>query len=192
MLILASSSQTRANILKNFNIKFIQREVNFDESSVKDENPVSFIYKIAQGKKVCYEQQHKDNLPFLVADTVVVAKGEILQKAKDEFDARKMLEMQSGNEVKIITCMICKNSFFEFTDISQTKYIFSKFDNIELEKYLKSSEWIGKAGACMVEGFCKPYIKSVVGFESTAMGLSIEKLIPFLEIFTCKESVINA
>ena len=32
----------------------------------------------------------------------------------------------------------------------------------------------------MVEGFCKPYIKSVKGFESTAMGLSIEKLIPFL------------
>ncbi|MBD3806311.1 MAG: septum formation inhibitor Maf, partial [Sulfuricurvum sp.] len=39
----------------------------------------------------------------------------------------------------------------------------------------------GKAGACMVEGFCKPYIREVRGFESTAMGLSIEVLKPFLE-----------
>ena len=49
-----------------------------------------------------------------------------------------------------------------------------------MENYLKSGECFGKAGAIMVEGFCKPYIKSVKGFESTAMGLSIEKLIPFL------------
>ncbi len=39
-----------------------------------------------------------------------------------------------------------------------------------------------KAGACMVEGFCKRYIKEVVGLESTAKGLSIEKLLPFLEL----------
>ena len=32
----------------------------------------------------------------------------------------------------------------------------------------------------MVEGFCKPYIKNVIGYESCAMGLCIEKLIPFL------------
>ena len=45
--------------------------------------------------------------------------------------------------------------------------------------YLNSGECFGKAGAIMVEGFCKPYIKSVKGLESTAMGLSIEKLIPY-------------
>ncbi|MBP9566206.1 MAG: Maf family protein, partial [Sulfurospirillum sp.] len=49
-----------------------------------------------------------------------------------------------------------------------------------LDAYLDGNEWRGKAGACMVEGFCKSYIQEVVGLESTAMGLSIEKLIPFL------------
>ena len=187
MLVLASSSQTRATILKKNGIAFIQRETNFDENSVRLSDPISFIYKITQGKKLSYEQQYNDNLPFLVADTVVVVGNEILQKAKDGVEARRMLELQSGNEVKIITCMIYKNSSFEFVDISQTKYEFDKFYKEELEDYLKSDEWIGKAGACMVEGFCKPYIKNVVGFESSAMGLSIEKLTPFLNLFGCRE-----
>ena len=61
-------------------------------------------------------------------------------------------------------------------DISQTDYIFSDFDQDDLENYLDSGEWRGKAGACMVEGFCKDYIKEVRGYESTAMGLSVEVL----------------
>lgn len=49
-----------------------------------------------------------------------------------------------------------------------------------LHHYLESDEWRGKAGACMVE-FCKSYIEKVVGLESTAMGLSVEKtFLPFL------------
>ena len=49
-----------------------------------------------------------------------------------------------------------------------------------MQEYLDSGECFGKAGAIMVEGFCKPYIKNVIGFESTAMGLCVEKLKFFL------------
>jgi septum formation protein len=76
--------------------------------------------------------------------------------------------------------MIYKSKSIELIDISITSYEFKKFEEDDLLNYLKSGECFGKAGAIMVEGFCKPYIKSVKGFESTAMGLSIEKLIPFL------------
>jgi septum formation protein len=64
--------------------------------------------------------------------------------------------------------------------ISDTKYQFADFVSDDLENYLASGEWQGKAGACMVEGFCKKYIKSVVGLESNAMGLQVEKLLPWL------------
>ena len=57
----------------------------------------------------------------------------------------------------------------------------NEFDKDALEEYLNGSDWEGKAGACMVEGFCKDYIKEVRGYESTAMGLCVEKLLPFLE-----------
>ena len=103
-----------------------------------------------------------------------------MRKAKDEADARSILEMQSGSDVAIITCMIYKTPRLELIDISSTHYFFDIFDPESVEAYLKSGEWQGKAGACMVEGFCKPYIREVRGFESTAMGLSTEILKPFL------------
>ena len=76
--------------------------------------------------------------------------------------------------------MIYKSKICELIDLSSTDYLFLPFDEQSLDAYLQSDEWRGKAGACMVEGFCKSYIKEVRGLESTAMGLSVEKLLPFL------------
>ena len=181
MVLLASSSTTRADILKAHNIKFIQQGVDFDEESLTYDNPKEFVYFATLGK---FDRAMKIigvKTPLLVADTVVTADNKILRKAKDRDDARRILKLQSGNCVSIITCMIYKSKTKEFIDISSTNYIFKKFDKVEVEEYLRGDEWIGKAGACMVEGFCKKYIREVRGFESTAMGLCIEKIIPFLD-----------
>ena len=87
---------------------------------------------------------------------------------------------QSGSITSIITCMIFQSPTMKLIDISQTDYLFKEFDQNELDNYLDSGEWRGKAGACMVEGFCKQYIQEVRGYESTAMGLSVEVLQSFL------------
>ena len=87
-----------------------------------------------------------------------------------------MLKLQSGNFTSVITCMIYKSKEKEIIDISITTYEFDKFDEKHMEEYLNSGECFGKAGAIMVEGFCKPFIKTVIGFESFAMGLCVEKL----------------
>jgi septum formation protein len=182
LIALSSNSQTRAKILTNAGIEFIIRRCDFDESGVKTKNPEEYVYEIVKGKFNTYLKNYTFDMPFIVADTVVCVNGEILLKAKDEKDAKRMLKLQSGKDVSIITCMIYKSEYLELTDLSSTRYEFKKFDEQKMDEYLKSGEWFGKAGACMVEGFCKPYIKSVEGFESTAMGLSIEKLLPFLEL----------
>ena len=118
--------------------------------------------------------------PLLVADTVVTTGGQILRKAKSIDDARNILMTQSGNITSIITCMIYQSKKLKLIDISSTDYIFDDFNLDDLEVYLKSGDWQGKAGACMVEGFCKSYIKEVRGFESTAMGLNTQVLKRFL------------
>lgn len=180
-LILASKSPTRAKILKKFGINFTQMGVSFDEDMLKFTKPKDFVYHATKGKMQEYLSLNNLDTPVLCADTVVCADGEILRKAKDRDDAREILQKQSGNTVSILTCMIYKSKKMEFVDLSVTKYMFLPFDADKLELYLKSDEWKGKAGACMVEGFCKQYIKKVTGLQSTAMGLSIEKLIPFLK-----------
>lgn len=181
-IILASNSITRADILKIHGIDFIQKAAHFDEESLNIKNPIEFVYRATKGKMDSFLQQYGvGEFPILCADTVVTAHGKLLRKAKDKEDAREILLSQSGSVVSIITCMIFKSKELEFIDLSATKYKFAEFDREKLETYLETDEWEGKAGACMVEGFCKSYIEEVIGYESTAMGLCVEKLLPFLK-----------
>jgi len=179
---LCSSSQTRALLLKEAGIDFIQESVDFDEESIVASSPKNFVYQATLGK---YEANLKafgyEEYPLLVADTVVTSQGHILRKARCEDDARNILMTQSGNITSIITCMIYQSKKQKIIDISKTDYCFAVFDQNDLEACLHSGEWRGKAGACMVEGFCKTYIKEVKGFESTAMGLCVEVLKGFTQ-----------
>jgi septum formation protein len=178
---LGSNSPTRALILKNFGIDFIQNGGDFDEDSITTTNPKSFCYEATKGKfNELYKKYGIDDMPLLVADSVVTCEGKLLRKAKDLADAKAMLELQSGNLTSVITCMIYKSKEKELIDISITTYEFEQFDKKHIEEYLESGECFGKAGAIMVEGFCKPYIKKVIGYESCAMGLCVEKLKPYL------------
>ncbi|WP_121628582.1 septum formation inhibitor Maf [Poseidonibacter antarcticus] len=177
MIRLGSNSPTRALILKNANINFIQNGGTFDEDSIKTTNPKSFCYEATKGKfEELYKKYGVKQMPLLVADSVVTSNGLLLRKAKDKNDARRMLEIQSGNKTSVITCMIYKSQEKEIIDVSITTYLFEKFNQNHMNEYINSGECFGKAGAIMVEGFCKPYIKSVQGYESTAMGLCVEKL----------------
>jgi len=177
MLRLCSSSQTRAMLLGDGGVPFFQESVDFDEESIIASSPKNFVYQATMGK---YNANIKafgcEDYPLLVADTVVTSQGKILRKAKNVADARDILMTQSGSITSIITCMIYETPRKKVIDISQTDYIFQEFDKDDLQNYLDSGEWQGKAGACMVEGFCKSYIKEVRGFESTAMGLNTDTL----------------
>ena len=175
MIRLASGSVTRAKLLKNVGIDFIQESVEFDEDSIFATSPKNFVYQATLGK---YEANLKafgyEEYPLLVADTVVTAHNQILRKAKDEDEARGILMTQSGSITSIFTCMIYQSSKMKLIDISSTDYLFEEFALDDLDRFIQSGEWRGKAGACMVEGFCKKYIKEVRGNESTAMGLNTE------------------
>lgn len=181
MIRLASSSQTRSKLLSEAHIEFIQEVKDFDEDSIIASSAKNFVYLATLGKyKTNLETFGFNDYPLLVADTVVTSQKKILRKAKSIDEARDILMMQSGSVTSIITCMIYQSKNLKLIDISSTDYIFDDFDLDDLEIFLQSDEWRGKAGACMVEGFCKPYIKEVRGYESTAMGLNIEVLKRFL------------
>lgn len=181
MIRLGSSSITRAKILKNNNIDFIQTPSSFDEDLIKTMDPKSFCYRACKGKFLdLMEKYGVDDMPLLVADSVVSSHGKLLRKALNEHSAKEMLELQSNSKTTIITCMIYKTRHKELIDISSASYEFLKFKENDINKYIKSGQCYGKAGAIEVEGFCKPYIKSVKGYESCAMGLCIEKLKAFI------------
>ena len=174
---LCSQSESRAAILRSAGIDFIQSPVDYDEEQIIATSPKNFVYQATVGKyQAALKTFDYKEMPLLVSDTVVTSQGKILRKAKSLEDAREILKTQSGNVTSIVTCMIYKSERCELLDISATDYIFDDFDEADLEAYLASGAWQGKAGGCMVEGFCKPYIREVKGYESCAMGLSVEVL----------------
>jgi septum formation protein len=178
---LCSQSESRARILRDSGIDFVQSPVDYDEEQIVADSPKNFVYQATVGKyRAALKTYDYREMPLLVCDTVVTSQGKILRKAKTLKDARAILQTQSGSVTSIVTCMIYKSEKLELIDISSTDYVFDTFDRDELEAYLASGEWQGKAGGCMVEGFCKSYIKEVKGYESCAMGLSIEVLLPWI------------
>ena len=181
MIFLCSGSESRALLLRNFGVDFVQKSVGFDEEQIRTTVAKDFVYTASKGKLEVAVKAFGLEIPLLCADTVIAAEdGTILRKAKDIEDARRILNIQSGSTISIISSLHYKSKTLAFSDISATRYHFSTFEKDDLEVYLESGLWKGKAGGCMVEGFCKKYIKSVEGYESTAMGLQVECLLPWI------------
>ena len=181
MICLCSSSPTRAMLLDSHNVEYIQKSPDYDEEQISTRVAKDFVYTASKGKLEAGIKEFGLELPLLCADTVIAASdGTILRKAKDRADARRILLRQSGSRIAIISSLHYQSKTLAFSDISATYYTFATFEEADLEAYLDSSLWQGKAGGCMVEGFCKKYIVEVRGLESTAMGLQVERVLPFL------------
>jgi septum formation protein len=174
LILLCSSSKVRAKLLQEANIHFIQKSCKFDEESIQTTNPLEFVKLATKGKFNECLKCFGDETPLLSADTIITDGKNLLRKAKDENDAKKLLLLQSGNKIDIVTYQIIgyKNKIYD--NLATTTYYFNKFDKLDIENYLKSGEWQGSAGACKVESFCKKYIKKQIGYTTTAMGLTTE------------------
>jgi septum formation protein len=170
-------------LLERFGVTFVQRSTAYDEEQISTEVAKDFVYLASKGKLEAAIKAYGLKLPLLCADTVIsAADGSILRKAKNRDDARRILSIQSNSRISIVSSIHYQSKDFLFIDIAATQYHFGKFNEGDLEAYLESDLWQGKAGGCMVEGFCKKYIKSVEGLESTAMGLQVEHLLPWLRL----------
>ena len=180
MIILASSSPKRANLLKNAGIEFRQISFDFDESKIaKSLKPEIYAQNVVKAKKEQFLKANGKLFNLLFADSCVACGDQILGKAKNECEALDMLNLQSESECSVYTAMIFVGKF-ELINVSKTTYKFAKFDKQDLEKYLKNGDWQGKAGAMTIENFNKKYILSQHGETSTAMGLNLKILKAFL------------
>ena len=182
MIRLCSNSESRAFLLNKFGIAFVQQAPEYDEEQITTTIAKDFVYIASKGKMEAAVKEFGLDIPLLCADSVIMAEdGSILRKPKNIEDARRILNIQSGSIISIISSLHFRSKDFLLVDTSATHYHFETFEEEDLEAYLASDFWRGKAGGCMVEGFCKKYIKSVDGFESTAMGLQVETLSPWLK-----------
>ncbi len=114
MLILASQSPRRQELLRNAGIEFVVQPADLDEDRLPDESPRAYAERLARDKARAVARLRPSDL-VLGADTIVVVDGAVLEKPRDAADAARMLRLLSGRSHQVTTgvCLIGPQAAFE-------------------------------------------------------------------------------
>tara|TARA_Y100001978_G_scaffold162353_1_gene148815 strand:- start:45 stop:659 length:615 start_codon:yes stop_codon:yes gene_type:complete len=193
VLILASASQSRKNLLKNSNFKFIQIPSEFDESLIKEENIQELTLKLSSSKaKYLLKKLQKDSsitskfsdIDILGCDSIFEFKGEAFGKPSNKKEAFERWKNLSGSYGYLHTghclflCDITENKKTiilkkDITNVISSKIYFSKLSNEEILEYVDTLEPLKCAGGFALEGIGGKYIERIEGCFSNVMGLSL-------------------
>lgn len=171
MLVLASASPRRQELLRNAGIEFVVHPAEIPEVPLPGEAPRMCAERLAQEKASKVLQQRAGDL-VLGADTVVVVDGQILGKPSDKADAARMLRLLSGRRHQVITG-VCLRGPFEDTQSEITEVTFSTLSDDDIRFYVASGEPMDKAGAYGIQGIASRWITRIEGDYSNVVGLPV-------------------
>lgn len=173
MIILASQSPRRRELMNYITTDFIAKVSDVDETLPKN---------IAPKDAVCYLSKIKAE-PFndgqnviIGADTVVAIDNKILGKPADENEAREMLKMLSGKTHSVFTGVTIMKGDTTDTFAVETKVTFWDLTNEDINKYITTKECMDKAGAYGIQGYGSLLVKKIEGDYFNVVGLPISKL----------------
>ena len=173
-LILASASARRLELLARFGVhpdSIVPADI--DETPLKDELPKPHALRLAVGKAQAITPGNKGAF-ILSADTVVGVGRRILPKAEDLATARYCLELLSGRAHRVFTgvCLIAPGGQ-QIERVVETRLKMKRLSESELNMYLKTGEWDGKAGGYGIQGLAGAFITHINGSYSNVVGLPI-------------------
>jgi septum formation protein len=176
MLILASASPRRQELLRNAGIQFTVQSADIDETVVPGESPHNCAERLAREKALAVFQRRSQNF-VLGADTIVVVDDMILGKPRDASDAARMLRLLSGRTHAVITgvCLVSPvESGREPTTGSETTLVTMRtICDDEIRDYVGTDEPIDKAGAYAIQGIASRWIPRIEGDYSNVVGLPV-------------------
>jgi len=173
-LVLASASPRRLELLAQIGI--VPDEIDpaaLDETPAKGELPAEHAARLADGKAAAVRARHPDAV-ILAADTVVALGRRILPKAEDAATARRCLEKLSGRRHRVIGGLTVVGP----GDSSRRRLVttavkFKRLSAAEIESYIASGEWRGKAGGYAIQGRAAELIPWINGSYSNVVGLPL-------------------
>jgi septum formation protein len=180
-LILASSSPRRRDLLRQ--VHLFPHMVDFpelDEKPMDGELPARHALRLAKAKVKAVAPRHTDCF-VLAADTVAACGRLILAKTDDVDTARAYLQRLSGRRHRIfsgIALMTPDGRLLARTVI--TMVAFKRLSASEIDDYLASREWLGKAGGYAIQGLASRYVREIRGSYSNVVGLPIFETINLL------------
>jgi len=172
MLVLASASPRRQELLRNAGISFEMQPAQIAEDPLPGEGAKECAERLAREKALAVAQQRPQDF-VLAADTVVVVDGQILGKPVDGNDAARMLRLLSGREHQVITgvCLVVSG---QWSVASETTVVtMSEITEDEIAAYIASGEPMDKAGAYGIQGIASRWIPRIEGDYSNVVGLPV-------------------
>ncbi len=183
MLVLASASPRRQELLRNAGIPFVVQPTDIPEVPEAGEGPRSFAERLAREKALAVFRLRPDDLA-LGADTIVVVDGEILGKPRDSADAARMLRLLSGRRHQVTTgvCLAGRALGSEhrkletgFEDIrSETTVVtMDALSDEDIRSYVASGEPMDKAGAYAIQSGASRWVSRIEGDYFNVVGLPV-------------------
>lgn len=176
MLILASKSPRRKELLKQIGIPFVVVVSDAEEVSGNSWTPAALVVENAKRKARAVAEKYPDS-PVLGADTVVSLEGKIFGKPKDKDEARKMLTALSGKMHEVTTGLALINRNEIRTTNVTTKVFFDTMTKADIDAYIATDEPMDKAGAYAIQGKAARFIEKIEGSYSNVVGLPLNALI---------------
>ena len=181
MLILASASPRRADLLRAAGFDFEVRSALTDETVRPGELPEEYVRRVAEAKAGAVLPLAGDH-PVIAADTVVLVDGRILGKPVDAEHAAAMLRTLSGRRHQVMTGVTVavrssgsdeQTRVHQRTSVETTEVDFAPLSDEEIAWYVASGEPADKAGAYAVQGLASRFVRRVDGSYSNVVGLPV-------------------
>lgn len=175
--ILASSSKRRVELLSQIGIKpDLILSPNIDENIFSKELPRIYVERVSLEKNRVFQQKYPESI-ILTADTVVSVGRSILPKTMDINTAERCLKLISGRRHKVFTSFTLHspNSSLK-TKTIQSIIKFKRLHPDEINYYLATKEWEGKAGGYAIQGIAASFINFISGSYSNVVGLPLAEL----------------
>lgn len=171
VLILASASPRRADLLRAAGMPFLVRIANVDESVRDGESPRDYVRRVAREKAIAVEPAPDE---FVVAaDTTVVVDEAILAKPLDADDAARMLRQLSGRWHDVLTGVCLVRGGQVDLQVADTRVEFAPMSEAEIAAYVASGEPMDKAGAYGIQGRASRFVREVRGSYTNVVGLPV-------------------
>ncbi len=186
-LVLASASPRRLMLLGQVGIEpDALRPTSIDERPAKGEMPRSLVTRLARAKAEAARDQianDKDvaDAYVLAADTVVAVGRRILVKPRFVEEAVAALQLLSGRSHRVLTalCLITPDDRMR-SKIVDTRVRFKRLSKEEIEAYIASREWRGKAGGYAIQGLAGCFVQKLNGSYTNVVGLPLTEVVNML------------
>jgi septum formation protein len=185
MLYLASQSPRRRELLSQLGVEYGVLDVAVPEERQPGEPPADYVSRVAREKAGAGLLQvvAARGARVLGADTEVVLGDKVYGKPVDGADAAAMLRELAGRRHRVLTAVWVLDAGREEHLLSETEVDFCALDDADIDAYIASGEWQGKAGAYGIQGRAGAFVSRIEGSYTGVMGLPVHETWTLLRRF---------